>query len=443
MSEITTKGFAGANNVNEDFLISKGLLSPRVILNADVTLDGKLSVRKGKTLFVALNGAHSLWANDFCMLCAAEGYLYRISQGSAIKIAAIMGPRHPLSYVDAKDKIYISNRYWQGVFDPVTNTIASWGVPPPPGPMLLSSAGNLPAGIYHVCMTNIVNGEMSGNGPIAQITLSTEGGIDVLNRPQNALVWATDTNEGIFYLVGATDRIVDIPGVEPLPSFLCSPPPCMENLCYAFGRIWGSVDSDVYYSEPFNLNWYKLTSNKYRFEDTVTMIAKVSTGLFIGMKKRTRFLAGTIPEEMTIQDAGAGAISGTLTYCNNLPELSWTLGTPEKDFVDVPMWTSEDGVIIGLSSGNLLNVTKNKLKMDIPDKGASLYRNLEGVIQFLTSFKSGATGTGHGFRDAETYDVFKNGRIDMHNKTLEGEISRACFSDSVSCKLYRNGQEVP
>lgn len=109
----------------------------------------------------------------------------------------------------------------------------------------------------------------------------------------------------------------------------------------------------------------------------------------------------------------------------------------------MPMWTSEDGVIIGLSSGNLLNVTKNKLKMDIPDKGASLYRNLEGVIQFLTSFKSGATGTGHGFRDAETYDVFKNGRIDMHNKTLEGEISRACFSDSVSCKLYRNGQEVP
>jgi len=442
MGEINTKGFSGANNVNEQFLTSKGLLSPRVILNADVNLDGSLSIRKGKTLFITLAGAHSLWAGNTCMLCAAGGYLYRISQGVATSITAITGPKYPLSYIDAEDKVYISNPYWQGVFNPSDNSFSSWGVPLPPGPMLLTGDGNLPAGTYRVCMTNVSGNQISGNSPITEITLSTEGGIQILNRPSGALVWVTDSDEGIFYKVGATNKIVDIPTVEPLPSFLCSPPPYMENLCYAFGRIWGSVGPDVYYSEPFNLGWYKLTSNKYQFEDTVTMIAKVPTGLFIGMKKRTRFLAGTIPEQMTVQDAGTGAIKGTLTYCNNLPELSWTLGTPEKDFVDVPMWTSEDGIVIGLSSGKFLNVTKNKLKMGIPDKGASLYRNMEGVIQFLTSFKSGATGTGHGFRDEDTYNAFKNGKIDTHNKTLEGEVTRACFSDSASCKVYRGGVEI-
>ena len=185
-----------------------------------------------------------------------------------------------------------------------------------------------------------------------------------------------------------------------------------------------------------------MTSNRFPFEDDVTMIAKVPSGLCIGMKNRSRFLNGTVPDQMTVQDAGAGAIKGTLTYCNNMPEMSWTLGTPEKDFVDVPMWTSEDGIVIGLGSGKLLNVTKNKLKMGIPDRGASLYRNLEGVIQYLTSFKSGTTGTGKGFRDYETYNAFKNGHIDTYNKTLEEEVTRVGFSDVASCKVYRDGVEI-
>lgn len=442
MSEINTKGFSGANNVNEQFLTSKGLLSPRVILNADVNLDGSLSIRKGKTIFITLPGSHSLWAGNTCMLCAAGGYLYRVSQGVAINIATITGPKHPLSYIDAEDKVYCSNPYWQGVFNPSDNSISSWGVAVPPGPMLLTGDGNLPAGTYKVCMTNVSGGQLSGNGPITEITLSAEGGIQILNRPPGALVWVTDSDEGIFYKVGATSRVVDIPTVEPLPSFLCSPPPYMENLCYAFGRIWGSVGPDVYYSEAFNLGWYKLTSNKYPFEDTVTMIAKVPTGLFIGMKKITRFLAGTIPEQMAVQDAGPGSIKGTLAYCNNLPELGWTLGTAEKDFADVPVWLTEEGIVVGSPSGKFFNVTKNKLKMGIPEQGASLYRNLEGVIQFLTSFKTGTTGTGRGFRDGDTYNAFKNGRIDIHSKTLEGEVSRASFADSASCKVYRGGVEI-
>jgi hypothetical protein len=440
--DIDTKGFSGANNVNEQFLSGKGILSPRVILNADVNLDGSLSIRKGKTLFITLAGAHSLWAGNSCMLCAAGGYLYRVSQGVATAITTITGPKSTLSYVDAEDKVYISNPYWQGIFDPIANSVASWGVAVPPGPMLLSSSGNLPAGTYHVCMTNISGSELSGNSPITSITLTSEGGIQILNRPAGALVWCTDAEEGIFYLVGATNNIVDIPTAEPLPSFLCSPPPYMENLCYAFGRIWGSVGANIYYSMPFNLGWYKLTSNKYPFEDNITMIAKVPTGLFIGMKKRTRFLAGTIPEQMSVQDAGPGSVKGTLAYCNNLPELGWTLGTAEKDFADVPVWLTEEGVVVGSPSGKFFNVTKNKLKMGIPDQGASLYRNLNGVIQYLSSFKTGATGTGRGFCDEDTYNSFKNGKIDTHNKTLEGEIARACFSDEVSCKVYRGGVEI-
>src|SRR4030043_516770 len=93
-----------------------------------------LSIRKGKTLFITLAGAHSLWAGNNCMLCVANGILYRNIQGHAVNIGAVAGPKHPFSYIDVDDKVYISNSYWQGVFDPATNSVLPWGVPQHPGP---------------------------------------------------------------------------------------------------------------------------------------------------------------------------------------------------------------------------------------------------------------------------------------------------------------------
>lgn len=439
MAEIDIKGFSGANNTNESFYSKAGIASPRVILNADVDLSGDLIKRKGQTLFISLAGAHSLWACPLCMLCAANGILYRNVQGVAVNIGTITGPKHPLSYVEAEDKIYISNPYWQGVYDPIANSLASWGVPLPPGPMLLSGSGNLPAGTYHVTMTNVTSGELSGNGPITDITLTAEGGIQVLNRPAGALVWVTDADEGIFYLVGETSQIIDLPTVEPLPTFMCSPPPYLENLCYAFGRLWGSSGKDVYYSDEFNLGRFKLRSNVFRYDSPVTVIAKVPSGLFIGMEDKTKFLAGTEPSQMVESDAGAGSIKGTLAYCNNLPDLGSTLGTPEKGFVDVPVWVTAEGIVAGNAAGKLYNLTKNKIKMGIPTQGASLYRNLEGVFQFMASFKSGSSGSGAGFIDAGTYNAFKNGLIDAHNKNFHSNASRAAFSDDASCTVTRGG----
>jgi hypothetical protein len=439
MAEIDIAGFSGANNVDESFYSQKGIASPRVVLNTDVGLAGKLTKRAGKTLFLALPDAHSLYACNSCMLCAADGALYRISQGAAVSVGAITGPMYPLSYFEADDKVYISNPYWQGIFDPTANSVASWGVPQPPGPMLLAGSGNLPAGTYRITMTNVVNGELSGNGPISMIELTSEGGIQILNRPSGALVWVTDADEGLFYLVGETSKVVDIPTVEPLPSFMCSPPPFLENLCYAFGRMWGSEGNTVYYSEPFKLGWFKLASNKFTFDSKVTLIAKVSTGLFVGTKEKTVFLAGTEPDKMQLSDAGAGSIMGTLSYCNNLPDLGSVLGTPEKGFVDVPVWMTVEGIVAGNVSGKLFNLTKNKLKTGIPSRGASLYRNLEGVFQYLASFTTGATGSGAGFVDAETYNAFKNGMIDVFNRRANLMGSSAGFTDSATCTVTRGG----
>ena len=442
MADIKVTGFSGANNVNDRFMSKAGILEPQVILNADVNLSGELVKRAGQTLFINLPGAHSLWACHLCMLCAAEGVLYRNVQGTAVNIGSISGPNYPLSYVEAEDKVYISNPYWQSIYEPVTGSLSSWGITLPPGPMLLSGSGNLPAGTYHVTMTNVVNGELSGNGPITKITLSDISGIQILNRPADALVWITDAEEGIFYYVGAVSQIVNMPTVEPLPSFLCEPPTSLENLCYSFGRIFGSDGLNVYYSEPFKLGLFRRAANVFKFDSPVTLIAKVSTGLFVGTSERTWFLTGTDPRKMTISEAGAGSVKGTLAYCNNMPELGNVFGTPEKGYVDVPVWVTSEGYVAGNTSGKLYNLTKNKIKMGIPSVGASLYRNLDGVFQYLSSFRAGNAGSGAGAIELTTYNAFKDGKVDTHEKTLNGTACRASFQDEVSCKVYRDGVEI-
>lgn len=443
MVEINISSFSGANNISEKFFTNKnGTVEPRIVLNSDVTLAGKIVKRQGITLFISLSGAYSAWAGFSCALCAARGILYRIHNTDLIPLTSLSGPDSPLSYVEINNKVYISNKYWTGVLDITTNIVSNFGINPPSGPMIISGSGSLPAGTYHVCMTNSNENELSGNGPISTIVLNDDSGIQVLNRSNTNLVWVTEANEPIFYLVGAVNQITNIPTIEPLPSFLCQPPPYLENLCYAFGRIWGSVDKILYYSQPHHISWFKPSSNKFILDDDITLIAKVPGGLYIGTRSSTKFFNGSIPEQMTQSNVGSASIPGTLVYCNNMPELSWTLGTPEKVFNDVPVWLTNDGLVIGNNSGKFFNISKNKTKMSIPTNGASLFRTVNGNIQILTNFKSGLTGSGTGSVDTETLNTFINGYINTYSKSDRQLGCRTGFTDIASCTVTRNGEVI-
>ncbi len=405
---IQINDFTGMNNIKK---AEGSLQEPRVILNADVTAQGRLEKRDGQTKTISLAGAHSLWAGNSGMLCVAGDKLYHLEQGTAQEICSISGPDSQMYYEEVNGLIYVSNQHWNGVIDPAPWTVSDWGIPLPEQPLLSTTSGSMPAGMYHVCFTAKDGDNISGNGPVAQIELTAEGGISISNRPAGGLVWVTDPNGSMFYLAGGVDEVTAPPGVEPLPSFLCSPPLCMENLCYAFGRMWGSREGTVYYSEPFHLDWFKNNLNRFDFEETVTMIARVKTGIFVGCENSTYFFGGTEPEKMEQARAGAGAVPGTLTYCNNVTELGDIISPQEKVHDSVPVWLSKEGVVIGNNAGRLFNLTQQKVRFAPGEKGASLYRQKGGQFQFLTSFKSGPEGSGFGISDSATCEVMRNGKV--------------------------------
>ena len=429
--------FAGMKNIHD---ASVKLENPTVILNADTNNEGRLIKRGGQSKMIDLAGAYSLWGCKFVMLVAAGGVLYRISQGQAISFGSIAGPGDPLSYEEVAGKVYISNRHWAAVYNPATLSLEQWGIALPQAPRLSVIDGNLPAGVYHVCFT-IQNGdEISGNGPLEAIELTEDNsGIWIENLPDNAIVWVTDPNGEKLFYAGNASSVVTLISVEPLPTFLCSPPEPMENLCYAFGRMWGSVDNVLVHTEPYQVG---LTQNTNRFEldQKITMIARVSTGLFVGLENKTVFFAGTEPAKMIQMDAGAGAVKGTLAYCNNLGELGDVLGTSEKVYVDVPVWLSQEGIVAGNPSGRLFNLTNNKVKFTPPQSGAAMYRDVNGTFQFLTSFPHGQSGSGVRASDPKAIEAFKNGHVRGNQTGQDAE--QAAFADNAICEVYRNGQPV-
>ena len=105
--------FVGMQNIKDSeslFVGKAGACQPRIILNSDVTSQGRLIKRDGSTKVISLTSSHSLWSDTLAVLCASEGKLYHISQGQAVEICSITGPDSELSYTEVNEKIYISNQ---------------------------------------------------------------------------------------------------------------------------------------------------------------------------------------------------------------------------------------------------------------------------------------------------------------------------------------------
>lgn len=433
MKELKIDRFLGMNNVKQ---AEGNLREPSVILNADVSQEGRVVKRDGYSLAISLPGAHSLFAGAGLLLCAAGGTLYNLRSGVAVALSAISGPvDEPLAYCLADDSVFVSNRYWNSKIDPGSAVVSTWGIPLPEQPVAVQTSGNLPSGTYRICYTALSNGLISGNGEITTILLDSDNsGISLLNRGDN-LVWVTDPDGDTFYLAGPTDLVASATASEPLPTFLCTVPPFMSNLAYAFGRVWGSREKTLYYSEPFRPDLFRTGLNTFSFPHDITMIASMATGIFIGTEEATYALIGDSPEKMHQEAVGSGAISGTLAYCNNVKHLGDTISPEEKVHNSVPIWMSQDGIVLGNSSGKLYNLTKLKAAMECGGiRGAGLYRQKGGVFQYLSSFKLGR-------RSDNASTAIKNGRI-FEPPSVPGQGEAMGFSDSVSCTVYRNGIPV-
>jgi len=317
-----------------------------------------------------------------------------------------------VNYLEINNLVYMSNPYWQGVYDLSQEAVRSWGVALPPAPDISLVPGDLPPGKYSLCFTRVEDGRMSGNGPLAQV--AWEGGaqgIRLNNLVPGYQCWITHAGGGKLFLAEVAGEVIisQAPQVKPLPTFMVTPPPCFTHFRQAFGRVWGCAGKHLYYSEPFQYEWFK-AGNFIPFLEDLVMAAPVTNGLFVNSRTSTWFLEGTNPGEMSLRRIGGGAVPGTLVSAQ-LPGAVVGGGyeiSRRSSQLPSPVWMSRNGLVVGTHTGHLVHLTEARLRINPRNQGAGFYQVKDGIPRVTTSLR-GLPAKDE--PDGDLRMIFHNGRL--------------------------------
>lgn len=173
----------------------------------------------------------------------------------------------------------------------------------------------------------------------------------------------------IYNSVSYTWIIGDYTGVKTNRQF--DAPPVGTHLADFMGRMFIAEGKVLWWSEPFNFDIYDKAESFVQFYDDIIMIQPVVGGIFVSTDKKIYFLGGTNPKDFTFQEVA------------QFPAIEWTNTVEKVDATDIgldgglsAMWASKEGAILGLPSGQIFNLNKNKVVY--PDDATTGFGCLRG-----------------------------------------------------------------
>jgi hypothetical protein len=416
---ITIYGFKGMNNLPKESAVlvdRQNRCTPRIVLNAVVGDSGVIYPRDGYERAIR-GGIHSVWSKSAMFgVGVDDSVLYRIDGVALTPLAVVPGPRSRLQYDEVGNLVYMSNGYWRASYDLLSGQMRPWGVPVPASPRVSIGPGYFPPGTYTLCFTQTDGDQMSGNGPLVQVSWEgEEKGIRLLNFPEGGECWITHPNGKALYRAIVDGGVIQghHPQAEPLLPLSVTPPPNFEDFAFAFGRMWGAKNNRVHYSMPGYPDWFR--QGDYRlFLQPIVMVAPVNNGIFVHSRASSWYLQGTDPGKMELSRVGDGAIPGTLTYAHMPASLAGGAAT-SANFATMsqmpsPIWMSQAGFVVGTHSGHLTSLTDHRLRLRPRFEGASLFRVKSGVPQIVTTLYGPPTTE---IEDGdELSPIFTNNKLD-------------------------------
>lgn len=416
---IRMQSFGGVDNRTPETRLSSGGntkdgVAPsmlRQLVNLEVAR-GKLRLRKGYELAVAMTAPHSLWS-DGARAFVASGTLHQFDGATAADLGQeIVGPT---SFETLHGETYFSDGLSTGVIQS-DGSIRSWGLDSPPMPDLtVTPSGGLYEGQYQVALTYLMQtGEESGAGLASVVQVGPGGGIavglpsDVPEDAYTVAIYVSDANGSTLrmamgVIAGQTTAFIGTGtrGRELRTQFLSRMPPG-TIVRAAHGRLWSVLGDMVTASEPLRYGLTDSRANWLRWPEPITLFEPVDTGFFIGSSFRVAFLQGLNPNDMQTRDvSGEGAIAP-------LRVKATVLGMQGSG--DVVVWFTKRGWAYGLSDGSVTYPTDSKLALPEYADGAGAFIEQDGLKQLLAVVKTaGSSSAAAG--DSVTTQVIRNGVV--------------------------------
>jgi len=421
---IRAAGFRGMSNhpvTPARLLDDARLITPQIILNADVAGDGVLLPRVGRRRLAAVSNCHSLWSGTEALFIAQSANggpaLHKLAGDTPVEVAMVSGPsKAPMSYAEVNNIVYLSNGYWKGAYDLLTGTVRSWGLPLPPPPKTSLVDGDLPPGRYSLCYTTYENGRIGGNGSIVTVEFWGDSfGIKLINPPANVLCWITQPNGGDFYLAQVDgDNVIRSPYyTQRLPTLHVIPPPLFTCMFAGAGRLWGASGKTLYYSHEFRYEDFS-PANTIPFTEEIVLLAPIADGIFVNSRRSTWLIKGYDPAKMSVDHVGEGAVPGTLTYA--LVEGGGYEISRKLSQLPSPVWMSPAGVVVGTANGHLVHMTESRLRLWPMSRGAAAHWMQDGRPLTLVTLYGAPTGQ----EDQDLRNIFERGKIFISAPLLHG-----------------------
>ncbi len=398
---ITVPEFGGLNNRDKETSLPPNAL--RDAIDVDVTKLGKVQSRPGySTPLVACSLGHSLWSDDLFPfgLYADEDKLHAFHPDLTTELLHTGLSRGlDLSYARVNDDVFWSNGMECGMVTSMGD-VMPWACEQPAGqPFLQPAAGNLGKGQVMVCITFADRrGRESGGTLAAAIDLpADQQGLRLINLPQpNDPV---ETPQIRIYVSAGDDRalyhaqtvpagtssvtITERPGGRLIATQLLHPMPAGHIVRQWNGRQLVARGRFLLWSEALRYGLTRLGHMHYGLRDTLTLMEPVEgdgAGVYVSEGKRVIFLSGSNPADWVPKPVSAyGAVPGSAL---NTPASAWGIESKRT----VPAWLGRDGLFnVGLPGGTIVTFNQADFVAGVGDKAASLFREADGLMQFITA----------------------------------------------------------
>jgi hypothetical protein len=212
----------------------------------------------------------------------------------------------------------------------------------------------------------------------------------VVNIPERSWgAWGDPDDLWLSPVVNPTETL------PPIAGRLMKQPPYATNITYYNGRLYLGQGPTLWATELYLYNFVDSTSGYKLFEADITMIGAVTDGIYVGTKECLWWLTGpTFAEMKRTWAMDAGVIPGSMVYMPgelaNPPQIPLVAITPGASGV---MFMTTKGVCFASDGGKVTNMTETKY--DFPDavSAAALFRQQDGVNQYIATLQSGGSPT--------------------------------------------------
>lgn len=407
--------FTGVNNVLEAEQLGTDELRSGV--NIDIDADNRIRRRKGSTQVYTGSAVHSFFGSNKLAYFMENGSIKRLHDDyTASTIRSGLAVDTKMVFKEVNGEVYYSNGSITGV---IRNDFdRPWGLNIPGAqPTLATGLGSLSAGTYQVAITNVdTEGRESGARRATDITLTFDGGIALSNIPvptdgniSGIRIYCTTPDGEALYRVaevtaGTTTYTINAAGAGPvLRTQFVSPAPAGRIVEYHRGRMLVADGPNLYISDAYALEWFRLSQNYIPFPEDITLVAPVEGGVFISADKTYFFSGENLLESNVTVVSQSIAVYGTMDF---VPGEYIGEGSAGIHVV----WLSDFGPCLGSPSGAFSAVLQSRLATISATEGSGLFRQIDGISQYIgLSDKDPSKPSNMAVSDVASAEIVRNG----------------------------------